>query len=88
MAREEAAACRTAHPGETGEAKRKGEALNRSVGKETISLLLAQMKKSRRSIKEVNDVGQSRLREKHTEAEDLVKRLVESMSVAGDTSAK
>ena len=50
--------------------------------------LLAQTKKVISGSKEGYDAELALLREKHAETEDRIKRLVESLSVASDTSAK
>ena len=59
-----------------------------SADKETLTRLLAQTKKVISGSKEGYDAELALLREKHTETEDRIKRLVESLSVASDTSAK
>ena len=50
--------------------------------------MLAQTKKVISGSKEGYDAELALLREKHTETEERIKRLVESLSVATDTSAK
>ena len=76
--------------------ERKGEYLGKTVQviphitdeiKRRIQLL-AQTKKVISGSKEGYDAELALLREKHTETEDRIKRLVESLSVASDTSAK
>ena len=78
------------------EKERKGEYLGKTVQviphitdeiKRRIQLL-AQTKKVISGSKEGYDAELALLREKHTETEDRIKRLVESLSVASDTSAK
>lgn len=59
-----------------------------SADKETLTRLLAQTKKVISGSKEGYDAELALLREKHAETEDRIKRLVESLSVASDTSAK
>ena len=59
-----------------------------SADKETLARLLAQTKKVISGSKEGYDAELALLREKHTETEERIKRLVESLSVASDTSAK
>ena len=59
-----------------------------SADKETLTRLLAQTKKVISGSKEGYDAELALLREKHTETEERSKRLVESLSVASDTSAK
>ena len=59
-----------------------------SADKETLAKLLAQTKKVISGSKDGYDAELALLREKHTETEDRIKRLVESLSVASDTSAK
>ena len=59
-----------------------------SADKETLTRLLAQTKKVISGSKEGYDAELALLREKHTETEDRIKRLVESLSVASETSAK
>ena len=59
-----------------------------SADKETLAKLLTQTKKVISGSKEGYDAELALLREKHTETEDRIKRLVESLSVASDTSAK
>ena len=59
-----------------------------SADKETLAGLLAQTKKVISGSKEGYDAELALLREKHTETEERIKRLVESLSVASDTSAK
>lgn len=59
-----------------------------SADKETLTRLLAQTKKVISGSKEGYDAELALLREKHTETEERIKRLVESLSVASDTSAK
>ena len=62
--------------------------INVSADKETLSKLLTQTKKVISGSKEGYDAELALLREKHAETEDRIKRLVESLSVASDTSAK
>ena len=78
------------------EKERKGEYLGKTVQviphitdeiKRRIQLL-AQTKKVISGSKEGYDAELALLREKHTETEDRIKRLVESLSVASETSAK
>ena len=78
------------------EKERKGEYLGKTVQviphitdeiKRRIQLL-AQTKKVISGSKEGYDAELALLREKHTETEERIKRLVESLSVASDTSAK
>ena len=78
------------------EKERKGEYLGKTVQviphitdeiKRRIQLL-AQTKKVISGSKEGYDAELALLREKHAETEDRIKRLVESLSVASDTSAK
>ena len=59
-----------------------------SADKETLTRLLAQTKKVISGSKEGYDAELALLREKHAETEERLKRLVESLSVASDTSAK
>ena len=59
-----------------------------SADKETLAKLLTQTKKVISGSKEGYDAELALLREKHTETEERIKRLVESLSVASDTSAK
>ena len=59
-----------------------------SADKETLARLLTQTKKVTSGSKEDYDAELALLKEKHTETEDRIKRLVESLSVASDTSAK
>ena len=59
-----------------------------SADKETLTRLLAQTKRVISGSKEGYDAELALLREKHTETEERIKRLVESLSVASDTSAK
>ncbi len=59
-----------------------------SADKETLVRLLTQTKKTIRDNKEGYDAELALLKEKHAETEDRIKRLVESLSVASDTSAK
>lgn len=74
--------------GNTLDAKIIEEIRKLSADKETLSKLLAQTKKVISGSKEGYDAELALLREKHTEMEDRIKRLVESLSVASDTSAK
>ena len=59
-----------------------------SADKETLTRLLAQTKKVISGSKEGYDAELALLREKHAETEERLKRLVKSLSVASDTSAK
>ena len=74
--------------GNTLDAKIIEEIRKLSADKETLTRLLAQTKKVISGSKEGYDAELALLREKHTETEDRIKRLVESLSVASDTSAK
>ena len=74
--------------GNTLDAKIIEEIRKLSADKETLSKLLAQTKKVISGSKEGYDAELALLKEKHTETEDRIKRLVESLSVASDTSAK
>ena len=74
--------------GNTLDAKIIEEIRKLSADKETLAKLLAQTKKVISGSKEGYDAELVLLREKHTETEDRIKRLVESLSVASDTSAK
>ena len=74
--------------GNTLDAKIIEEIRKLSADKETLAKLLAQTKKVISGSKEGYDAELALLREKHTETEDRIKRLVESLSVASDTSAK
>ena len=74
--------------GNTLDAKIIEEIRKLSADKETLSKLLAQTKKVISGSKEGYDAELALLREKHTETEERIKRLVESLSVASDTSAK
>ena len=74
--------------GNTLDAKIIEEIRKLSADKETLSKLLAQTKKVISGSKEGYDAELALLREKHTETEDRIKRLVESLSVASETSAK
>ena len=58
-----------------------------SADKETLAKLLTQTKKVISGSKEGYDAELALLREKHAETEERIKRLVESLSVASDTSA-
>ncbi len=59
-----------------------------SADKETLAKLLAQTRKVISGSKEGYDAELALLKEKYTETEERIKRLVESLSVASDTSAK
>ena len=59
-----------------------------SADKETLARLLTQTKKVISGSKEGYDAELALLKEKHAETEDRIKRLVESLSVASDISAK
>ena len=59
-----------------------------SADKETLAQLLTQTKKAISGNKEGYDAEFATLQAKHAETEDRIKRLVESLSVASDTSAK
>ena len=74
--------------GNTLDAKIIEEIRKLSADKETLTRLLAQTKKVISGSKEGYDAELALLREKHTETEDRIKRLVESLSVASETSAK
>lgn len=74
--------------GNTLDAKIIEEIRKLSTDKETLTRLLAQTKKVISGSKEGYDAELALLKEKHTETEDRIKRLVESLSVASDTSAK
>ena len=74
--------------GNTLDAKIIEEIRKLSADKETLAKLLAQTKKVISGSKEGYDAELALLREKHAETEDRIKRLVESLSVASDTSAK
>ncbi len=74
--------------GNTLDAKIIEEIRKLSANKETLTRLLAQTKKVISGSKEGYDAELALLREKHAETEDRIKRLVESLSVASDTSAK
>ena len=74
--------------GNTLDAKIIEEIRKLSADKETLARLLAQTKKVISGSKEGYDAELALLREKHTETEERIKRLVESLSVASDTSAK
>ena len=74
--------------GNTLDAKIIEEIRKLSADKETLANLLAQTKKVISGSKEGYDAELALLREKHAETEDRIKRLVESLSVASDTSAK
>ena len=74
--------------GNTLDAKIIEEIRKLSADKETLTRLLAQTKKVISGSKEGYDAELALLREKHAETEDRIKRLVESLSVASDTSAK
>ena len=74
--------------GNTLDAKIIEEIRKLSADKETLTRLLAQTKKVISGSKEGYDAELALLRERHTETEDRIKRLVESLSVASDTSAK
>ena len=56
--------------------------------KETLARLLAQTKKVISGNKEGYNAELAQLRDKHAETEDKIRRLVDSLSVATDTSAK
>ena len=79
---------KSAHAGNTLDAKIIEEIRKLSADKETLTRLLAQTKKVISGSKEGYDAELALLREKHTETEERIKRLVESLSVASDTSAK
>ena len=64
------------------------EIRKQSADKETLSNLLTQTKKIISGNKEGYDAELALLKEKHAETEDRIKRLVESLSVASETSAK
>ena len=74
--------------GNTLDAKIIEEIRKLSADKETLAKLLAQTKKVISGSKEGYDAELALLREKHAETEERIKRLVESLSVASDTSAK
>ena len=74
--------------GNTLDAKIIEEIRKLSADKETLTRLLAQTKKVISGSKEGYDAELALLKEKHAETEDRIKRLVESLSVASDTSAK
>ena len=74
--------------GNTLDAKIIEEIRKLSADKETLTRLLAQTKKVISGSKEGYDAELALLREKHTETEERIKRLVESLSIASDTSAK
>ena len=74
--------------GNTLDAKIIEEIRKLSADKETLARLLAQTKKVISGSKEGYDAELALLREKYAETEDRIKRLVESLSVASDTSAK
>ena len=74
--------------GNTLDAKIIEEIRKLSADKETLAKLLAQTKKVISGSKEGYEAELALLREKHAETEDRIKRLVESLSVASDTSAK
>lgn len=74
--------------GNTLDAKIIEEIRKLSADKETLTRLLAQTKKVISGSKEGYDAELALLKEKHAETEDRIKRLVESLSVATDTSAK
>ena len=74
--------------GNTLDAKIIEEIRKLSADKETLTRLLAQTKKVISGSKEGYDAELALLREKHAETEDRIKRLVESLSVASETSAK
>ena len=74
--------------GNTLDAKIIEEIRKLSADKETLAKLLAQTKKVISGNKEGYDAELALLREKHAETEERIKRLVESLSVASDTSAK
>ena len=74
--------------GNTLDAKIIEEIRKLSADKETLTRLLAQTKKVISGSKEGYDAELALLREKHAETEERLKRLVESLSVASDTSAK
>ena len=59
-----------------------------SADRETFASLLTQTKKVISGSKEGYDAELALLKEKHAETEDRIKRLVESLSVASDISAK
>ena len=74
--------------GNTLDAKIIEEIRKLSADKETLARLLAQTKKVISGNKEGYDAELTLLKEKHTENEDRIKRLVESLSVASETSAR
>ena len=74
--------------GNTLDAKIIEEIRKLSADKETLTRLLAQTKKVISGSKEGYDAELALLREKHAETEERLKRLVESLSAASDTSAK
>ena len=74
--------------GNTLDAKIIEEIRKLSADKETLAGLLAQTKKVISGNKEGYDAELAQLREKHAETEERIKRLVDSLSVATDTSAK
>ena len=74
--------------GNTLDAKIIEEIRKLSADKETLARLLTQTKKVISGSKEGYDAELALLREKHTETGERIKRLVESLSVASDTSAK
>ncbi|MGI5980323.1 MAG: recombinase family protein, partial [Dysosmobacter sp.] len=74
--------------GNTLDAKIIEEIRKLSADKETLTRLLAQTKKVINGSKEGYDAELALLREKHAETEERIKRLVESLSVASETSAK
>ena len=74
--------------GNTLDAKIIEEIRKLSADKETLTRLLAQTKKVISGSKEGYDAELALLREKHAETEERLKRLVEALSVASETSAK
>ena len=74
--------------GNTLDAKIIEEIRKLSADKETLAKLLAQTKKVISGNKEGYDAELALLKEKHTETEDRIKRLMKSLSVASETSAK
>ena len=74
--------------GNTLDAKIIEEIRKLSADKETLARLLAQTKKVISGSKEGYDAELALLREKHAETEERIKRLVKSLSVASETSAK
>ena len=74
--------------GNTLDAKIIEEVRKLSADKEALARLLAQTKKVISGSKEGYDAELALLKEKHAKTEERIKRLVESLSVASETSAK